>query len=106
MKEGRPLVVWFTNHQEHSLHYLKFGLMQLARQGVIRLQERPTVTAEGWLPHDLRERHYRRIVLIGLQRHGQRRLIAVDGEDSPFQLSDLIERVDRYYTCTYCPYFI
>ena len=30
MKAERPLVVWFTNHHEHSLHYLKFGLMQMA----------------------------------------------------------------------------
>ncbi len=98
-----PTLIWFANHHEHSLHYLKFGLMQLARQGDIRLEERPTATAEGWLSADLRNRHYRRIVLLGLQWRGQRRLIAVDGEDSPFQLSDLIECVDRYYTCTYCP---
>ncbi len=100
----RPLLVWFSNHHEHSLHWLKLGLMQLARQGQIRLQERPTVAAEGWLPADLRQRHYRRIVLLGLEWRCQRRLVAVDGEDSPFQLSDLIERVDRYYTCTYCPH--
>jgi hypothetical protein len=35
---------------------------------------------------------------------GQRRLVAVDGEDSPFQLSEVINQVDRYYTCTYCPH--
>jgi hypothetical protein len=104
MTAGRPLVVWFTNQHDQSLHYLKFGLMQMARQGEIRLQERPTATAEGWLTADLRQRHYRRIVLVGLEWRGERRLVAVDGEDSPFQLSDLIERVDRYYTCTYCPH--
>lgn len=102
---GEPLrLVWFSNHHDHSLHYLKFGLMNLARQGQIRLEDRPVATAEGWLPADLRQRHYRRIVLLGVEWRRQRRLIAVDGEDSPFQLSELIERVDRYYTCTYCPH--
>jgi hypothetical protein len=102
---GEPLrFVWFSNHHDHSLHYLKFGLMQLARQGRIRLEDRPVGAAKDWLPSDLRQRHYRRIVLVGLEWRRQRRLIAVDGEDSPFQLSELIERVDRYYTCTYCPH--
>ncbi|MCP9849776.1 hypothetical protein [Cyanobium sp. Morenito 9A2] len=104
MKAVRPLLVWFANSHEHSLHYLKFGLMQMARQGEICLEERNTATAHDWLPQDLRQRSYRRIVLLGVQWGGQRRLVAVDGEDSPFQLSDLIERVDRYYTCTYCPF--
>ena len=97
-------LVWFSNHHDHSLHYLKFGLMQLARQGQLRFEDRPVLAAEGWLPADLRQRHYRRLVLVGVEWKRQRRLIAVDGEDSPFQLSELVERVDRYYTCTYCPH--
>jgi hypothetical protein len=78
--------------------------MQMARGGEIDLQDRPTASAKGWLSSNLRQRHYRRIVLLGFQWKGNKRLIAVDGEDSPFQLSDLLEVVDRYYTCTYCPY--
>lgn len=104
MGRQQPLVVWFKNPHEHSAHYLKFGLMKLARQGSIHLKEQAVSKAGSWLPKHLQERHYRRLVLLAVEWQGQRRLVAVDGEDSPFQLSDVITQVDRYYTCTYCPH--
>lgn len=97
-------LTWFANSHDHSLHYLKFGLMILARQKQIDFEDRPVAAAQGWLSPELRNRNYRRIVLVGVEWGRHRRLIAFDGEDSPFQLSDLIKRVDLYYTCTYCPH--
>lgn len=38
-------LVWLSNNHGHSSPSLKFGLMKLARQGEIRLEDRPVSSA-------------------------------------------------------------
>ena len=37
----RPEVTWFANSHDHSVHFIKLGLMRLHRAGDIVLRERP-----------------------------------------------------------------
>jgi len=101
----KPRITWFTNNHEHSTHYIKFGLMQMAEAGEIVLREVPVVAAGALLPSELVHHPYRRLVVLLVENGSRRKLVAIDGEDSPFQLSNVIEYVDLYFTCTYAPCF-
>jgi hypothetical protein len=100
-----PQVTWYRNGHEQSVQLHKFGLMQLAAAGRIRLRELPVTAAAAELPPELVAHPWRRLVVIAVEHGGERRLAAIDGEDSPFQLSDVLRHVDRYFTCTYAPCF-
>ncbi len=103
--ERPPRVTWYRNGHEQSVQLHKFGLMQLAATGRIRLRELPVTAAAAELPAELVAHPWRRLALIAVDHGGERMLAAIDGEDSPFQLSDVLRHVDRYFTCTYAPCF-
>lgn len=103
--ERPPRVTWYRNGHEQSVQLHKFGLMQLAATGRIRLRELPVTAAAAELPAELVAHPWRRLALIAVDHGGERLLAAIDGEDSPFQLSDVLRHVDRYFTCTYAPCF-
>ena len=105
MGDGRrlPRVTWYRNGHEQSVQLHKFGLMQLAAAGRITLRELPVTAAAAELPPELVAHPWRRLVVIAVEHSGERMLAAIDGEDSPFQLSDVLRHVDRYFTCTYAP---
>jgi hypothetical protein len=97
---SRPVVTWFANPHEHSLHYVKFGLMRLAQRGEIRLVERPGRGAQD-LPAAVRDHAHRRTVAVRVRSGALDRLLVLDGEDSVFQTSPLIEHCDLYLSCSY-----
>ncbi|QJE94281.1 hypothetical protein [Luteolibacter luteus] len=95
-------VIWFRNSHDHSVHYFKLGLMRLARQGEIRFREMRNEEAGELLPAKLREHKHRRTATLSIREgNGKPRIVVLDGEDSIFQLSPLIESCDRYFSCTY-----
>ncbi len=97
-----PQVTWFANPHEHSLHYVKFGFMRLARLGEIRFRELPNHVAEGGLlPAPIRDHVHRRTVALRVSSGHLNRLLVLDGEDSIFQTSRLIQWCDLYLSCTY-----
>ena len=99
---SRPVVTWFANNHEHSLHYAKFGLMAMARAGEIRFLECPNATASAdLLPEAVRCHQHRRTVAVRITHGASSRLVILDGEDSIFQTSPLIEHCDLYFSCSY-----
>ena len=97
----RPLITWFRNDHEHSLHYFKYGLMRLAKKGEIRFQEIGDEEDGGLLPDAVRAHKHRRTAVVRIDEGGRSRLLILDGEDSLFQTSPLIEHCDYYFSCTY-----
>lgn len=97
----KPAVTWFRNRHEHSLHYAKFGLMQLARAGEITFREIAIQHSGDLLPEVFRTYDYARGVTVNVEEGRARRLLYLDGQDSIFQLSPLLREVDLYFTCTY-----
>jgi len=99
---SRPSVIWFGNPHEHSLHYVKFGFMQLARRGELRFREIDNARAPAdLLPEPIRRHAHRRTVAVSLADGAHRRIVVLDGEDSLFQTSPLIASCDAYFTSTY-----
>jgi hypothetical protein len=96
-----PIVTWFANDHDHSVHYFKYGLMRLARMGEIRFQELPNELAGNLLPGPVRVHKHRRTAAVRIESGKTSRLIILDGEDSIFQLSPLIQWCDVYFSCTY-----
>lgn len=97
-----PLVTWFGNDHDHSLHYFKFGLMRLAASGEIRFQEIQNSGASAdLLPEFVRAHKHRRTAAVRISDGSLSRLVILDGEDSIFQTSPLIEHCDLYLSCTY-----
>lgn len=104
-RDRPPRVTWYRNSHEQSVQLHKFGLMQLAAAGRIHLRELPVTAAGDELPPELVAHPWRRLALIAVDHGGERMLAAIDGEDAPFQLSEVLRHVDRYFTCTYAPCF-
>ena len=96
-----PIVTWHRNDHEHSLHYFKYGLMQLAMKGEIRFREISNEAGVGMLPEKVQSHKHRRTAMVRIEDGGYSRLLALDGEDSIFQTSPLIEHCDYYFSCTY-----
>lgn len=102
MRSSKPHITWFANPHEHSLHYVKFGLMRLARRGDITLREIDNARAPAdLLPEPVRAHLHRRTVAVRVTHGPLDRLLVLDGEDSIFQTSPLIAHCDLYLSCTY-----
>jgi hypothetical protein len=97
---GKPIVTWFSHSHEHSLHWLKLGLMRLARRGEIRFLQIPNEIASG-LPAPLVKKVHRRLVVLTVNDSRFTKIVLADGEDSVFQTSPLIEHADHYFVCSY-----
>lgn len=97
----RPEITWFANSHDHSVHYIKLGLMRLHRAGEIVFRERPNATAGDLLPAPVRAHPHRRTAVLRVRDGARARLIVLDGEDSIFQTSPLIQWCDLYFSCTY-----
>lgn len=96
-----PLVTWFRNNHEHSLHYFKFGLMQMARRGEILYREIANENGHELIPEAIRKHAHRRTVAVRIDEGSRHRILILDGEDSIFQTSFLIQHCDLYFSCTY-----
>jgi len=100
MEMSRPTVTWFTSNHEHRLHYLKLGLMRLARRGEITFSEIPAHL--GNLPSKVVHEHTQtHSALLRVRWSTLEKLVALDGQDSIFQISPLIESCDHYFVCAY-----
>ncbi len=98
---AKPLVTWFSHSHEHSLHWLKLGLMRLAKRGEIRLVQIPNELASGLLPAPMVKNVHRRLVVLTVSDSNLSKVVVADGEDSIFQTSPLIEYCDHYFMCSY-----
>lgn len=96
-----PTVTWFRNSHEHSLHYFKYGFMQLHNEGKCIFQEVQAQKADRFLPTDLAQVEHCRTVTLQVEIDGKTSTIVLDGEDSIFQLTPLIEHSDLYFVCSY-----
>ena len=94
-------VIWFGNDHDHFVHYFKYGLMKLARDGEIHFREIPNDQAGDLLPPQIRDHRHRRTAAVRIDDGTQSRILILDGEDSIFQLSPLIQWCDLYFSCTY-----
>jgi hypothetical protein len=97
----KPLVTWFANPHEHSVHFIKFGLMQLERRGEIRFQEIPNHLAAGVLPERIASHSHRRTAAALLRDGHTSKVVVFDGEDSIFQTSPLLTVSDYYFVCAF-----
>jgi hypothetical protein len=98
---AKPLVTWFSHSHEHSLQWLKLGLMRLAKSGEIRLVQIPNELASGRLPAPMVKKVHRRLVVLTVSDSNLSKVVVADGEDSIFQTSPLIEHCDHYFMCSY-----
>jgi hypothetical protein len=98
---SKPHVVWFSNTHEHSVHWCKLGLMRLADRGEIRLTQIPNELGADYLPPPLVRAVHRRKAVVVVEQSGRRRIAVLDGEDSIFQTSELIEHCDLYFVCAF-----
>ncbi len=97
----QPEVTWFSNNHEHSLHWIKLGLMRLNAGGNIKLRDIPCHLAHGELPGHWVSHHFRRLVAIKVKWDNSSYLVLLDGEDSIFQTSPLILDCDFYFSCAF-----
>jgi hypothetical protein len=92
-----PKITWFGNNHEHRLHYVKFGLMRLAKLGEISFKEIHKELAE----HPAASGEPAHKAMLRVEDGTRVRSVVLDGQDSIFQLSPLIEHVDLYFMCSY-----
>lgn len=107
VNSATPTITWFSNPHEHSLHYVKYGFMRLADKGEIQLSEIPNRLADRAqdLPQEIRNHTHRRTVAVRISHPEKSQLVVLDGEDSIFQTSPLIQWCDLYFSCSYRKHF-
>lgn len=99
--QNQPVITWFSNNHEHSLHWIKLGLMRLSETGCIQLYDIPCHLARGELPDHWVTHSYRRLVALKVKFEKKEILVLLDGEDSVFQTSPLILDCDYYFSCAF-----
>jgi len=99
-------VTWFSNPHEHSVHWIKLGLMRLHKAGTIRLRDIPVTMASSLLAPVWVQHEYRRGALLRLSNEDRNWLVYLDGEDAVFQTSPLLADCDAYFSCAFnAPFF-
>jgi hypothetical protein len=94
-------VTWFSNRHEHSVQWCKLGFMRLAHAGEITLVQIPNELAGSFLPAPLVAPTHRRKAVLTIQDGSTIKTVILDGEDSVFQTSHLIQYCDHYFVCAY-----
>lgn len=94
-------VTWFSNRHEHSVQWCKLGFMRLAHAGEITLVQIPNELAGSLLPAPLVAPIHRRKAVLTIQDGCRIKTVILDGEDSIFQTTNLIQYCDHYFVCAY-----